>query len=617
MLDRIRGSSDSKFAIFFIIALALAIVFGGAGLYFNISHGQYWKINNRAIDTSYLRSIYRSNSEYYRQVASGVELKNALTQAEQQILSRALLDELYYQVATNIGAVATDKSKLEYAQKISGLSNPTSAALKKYLRNSGLSVNQFEQIAAQNAVVSQQQFGFMKGTFKLPFEDKLQRDVNGKRWNIRVFSPAKIDIAKVSAADMQDYYANHKEDFLASDRASLEYVLLDINDLAKEIKPSEKDIKNYYDENPDEFKILASHKIISEHLSLTSAEEDEDGDNVAVLLTKEEVESYKVKYKDNTDMVKWLADNGSVYRRNQDSRISDHNLDPKLLADGRMIKEITQDNSWIVVTLADPEPEKTEEFKVVHDRAEESVKLHRASEEYTRILDKIKEFTFKHGANLDWAKDLGLKVVKVAMTDIDELTQRDDFSMSSDINGLLLDSSWLSSKSASDPLAVGTYKAVVIRPVTFEKGQIKQFKLVEDEIAKTLTESRELERTIDIVDGAYNKLIVGDYTSTELGNHGFKSREYKRVMINDIRPYVKAWIPGLLGMPVYRGAYTKINTSSGPAILVINSYTNKVKASKNKKDTDKEYLPWDSYEISSLSKSLVRRAKYDKPPRLS
>ena len=56
MLEKIRELSDNKFTGIFVICLALAIVLSGAGLYLNLSHGQYWKINHRSIDTTYLKA---------------------------------------------------------------------------------------------------------------------------------------------------------------------------------------------------------------------------------------------------------------------------------------------------------------------------------------------------------------------------------------------------------------------------------------------------------------------------------------------------------------------------------------------------------------------------------
>ena len=77
------------------------------------------------------------------------------------------MDELLYQLAEDGGATATDKSKLKFINKYTGLKNPTKEQLQNYLHRNGMSVNQLDQLAGQSAVTRQQQFALSSSGFDL------------------------------------------------------------------------------------------------------------------------------------------------------------------------------------------------------------------------------------------------------------------------------------------------------------------------------------------------------------------------------------------------------------------------------------------------------------------
>ena len=241
----------------------------------------------------------------------------------------------------------------------------------------------------------------------------------------------------------------------------------------------------------------------------------------------------------------------------------------------------------------------------------ESVQLQRASEIYASKLETIKESIFNDHSSLDWAEAQDLTVEKTALEPIEDVIDNHDFTHSAKLVELINEKSWLASGKVSDSIALDSYKSIVLRPVEFVPGSIKPFDEVKSDIkAIKQAEYTQAQRT-EQVNQQYAKLLSHDIKIDQLREQDFTYDSYKHIKLNDIRPYAKLWVPTLLSLPVYENAYEIVDTMDGPAIMVLKSYY-----TKEGDDNEDVLLPWQGSIFSSLTKSLLSRAKYDKPPSL-
>ena len=107
------------------------------------------------------------------------------------------------------------------------------------------------------------------------------------------FEP-KDYVAKVTPtdADIESYYKDpaHAAQFQAPEQASVEYVVLDVEALKKDVKVSEDELKKYYSENKARFSApeerRASHILVKAEKSAPAAEREKAKAKAEALLAQ-------------------------------------------------------------------------------------------------------------------------------------------------------------------------------------------------------------------------------------------------------------------------------------------------------------------------------------------
>lgn len=108
---------------------------------------------------------------------------------------------------------------------------------------------------------------FVDAQFALPYEISLMNRLERQERTVDVYSVQPFSLAASVAADkdaVQKYYSEHASDFVQGEQVAVEYVLLSRDAVGESLKPSEEDIKKYYDENQDKF--LSKAKYHAAHI---------------------------------------------------------------------------------------------------------------------------------------------------------------------------------------------------------------------------------------------------------------------------------------------------------------------------------------------------------------
>jgi len=140
---------------------------------------------------------------------------------------------------------------------------------RQLLQGQGLTPAGFEQQVRTNVVLDQVR-SIYSGSAFVPesVADRLLKIREQEREVSQVvFNPADYrSKVKVSDADAQKYYAEHKGDFMLPERVRVEFVVLSLEAFQRSVQVSDDEIKKYYEENISRFQTpeerRASHILI-------------------------------------------------------------------------------------------------------------------------------------------------------------------------------------------------------------------------------------------------------------------------------------------------------------------------------------------------------------------
>lgn len=132
------------------------------------------------------------------------------------------------------------------------------AKYKEFLAARGMSEADFESRVRQDLLLQQVLKGVQDSAFAPDSVAKIsmnallqQREVQVQRFEAKDYA-AKVN---PTDAELKAYYDNpsHKAEFTAPEQATIDYVVLDLDTLAKGITVSDKDLRDYYEQNKSRY----------------------------------------------------------------------------------------------------------------------------------------------------------------------------------------------------------------------------------------------------------------------------------------------------------------------------------------------------------------------------
>ncbi|CAD86118.1 MULTISPECIES: SurA N-terminal domain-containing protein [Nitrosomonas] len=189
------------------------------------------------------------------------------------VLENLIQERLLRREAERVGLTVLDSRLTAEIQNISFFHEDEKFSYQRYrdlLQRQGMSPAMFEARVA-GELMRQQLLEGITGSVIVP------RTVAGKvaslsatmyEINRMTISPEQyIDQAEPDEAAIQSYYDSHYQDFTLPERVKVEYVVLSLDELARQEQISDEEIRKYYDEHQDEFgqaeERRASHILLS------------------------------------------------------------------------------------------------------------------------------------------------------------------------------------------------------------------------------------------------------------------------------------------------------------------------------------------------------------------
>ena len=200
------------------------------------------------------------------------------------VLEELIQTRLLNQEAVRLGFAIKDSQLVSALQSVPQFQQDNEFSNQLYrelLRDQGMEVVRFETNIRQEMMRNQVIDGYLKNGFISNTVAKNIMRLSGEKREISSvhIEPAQfVSKMKPSNDEIKKYYGNHQADFKRPEEVQVEYLVLSVDDLAKNIQVSSEETKKYFDEHKAEFGQIeerqASHILLSAPATASNADKE-------------------------------------------------------------------------------------------------------------------------------------------------------------------------------------------------------------------------------------------------------------------------------------------------------------------------------------------------------
>lgn len=285
---------------------------------------------------------------------------------------------------------------------------------ERFTRTTGQTPEQYEAAVRSQLATQQVLLGVSGSAFTPRAQAKATLDAFYDRREVQVarFDPADFK-AKVtpSDAELETYYKEHTAQFQSPEAASVEYLVLDLDAVKKNIVVNEAELKSYYEQNKERLgtkeERRASHILIAAPAGAPAAERDKAKAKAEQLLA---------------ELRKAPATFADVARKNsQDPGSAEKGGDLDFVTRGAMVKPfedamfalkkgelspvVETEFGYHIIRLDDIKPGTVPPFEQVRATLENDVRAQQATQEFAKAAETFTDLVYQQPDSLQAAAD--------------------------------------------------------------------------------------------------------------------------------------------------------------------------------------------------------------------
>jgi peptidyl-prolyl cis-trans isomerase D len=253
MLQNIRDKISGWFATVFLGAIAVVFVFWGIRFESSVEKSAA-TVNGDAIPLPVVRKAWQDRQSQLQQQLRA-ELPEALVKSEQRkLLDEYISRELAVQRAHQMGYRIGDAELAETIYSIPALQVDGKFSRDRYaalLREQGRTETQFEEEFRRDLETSQLRGGIGVSAFMTPGELRRRVALEGETRDVEfavIPAAAYQQSIAVTPEQAAAWYEKHKAEFKTPETVSLQYLALNVADVAAAVQVTEAGLRKYYDQ---------------------------------------------------------------------------------------------------------------------------------------------------------------------------------------------------------------------------------------------------------------------------------------------------------------------------------------------------------------------------------
>ncbi len=249
MLQKIRDRSTGWVSIFLFIIIGLAFALWGVPNEFT-SRNKVVQVNGEEIPLEEVRRAYRNQLNQFQQFSTVTpEQEEAI---RNQVLQGLVVDEVLSQHSQDAGYHVGNDDLVKYIRNMEVFQDQGQFSMDLFqtrLSLQGMSPQYFEEQIRRALRISQIRRSISDTAFVTPYEleqrARLEREQRTAEWARISVDPASEDI-EIPDEEIQAYYDDNAPLFMEPERVDIEYVSLNLDDMAAETVVTDQDLRDYY-----------------------------------------------------------------------------------------------------------------------------------------------------------------------------------------------------------------------------------------------------------------------------------------------------------------------------------------------------------------------------------
>ncbi len=505
MLENIRESSQGLVAKSILVLIILTFAVAGIGSYTNSVDTSVAEVNGEKISQSDFNKAYQTQrGRMAQQFGEMFETLSAdpnyMANFRQGVLDNLINEKLVDQNNTTMGIRVSDQRLKDTIRNMSEFQTDGTFDNNRYLaviNQAGFyqssDFRDYLRIEMTRRQVTQ---SLVASEFNLPYQEKMLTALQTQQRDIRFATIASAqfkDAVELSEDEINSYYLANQQRFQNQEKVKVNYIALDVNEIAKSIKVTDADVETYYNQNIDNFKedekrrvshILVEFgddKAVSEAKIQAVATRLAAGEDFATLATELSEDTFSGENGGDLD---WL-ERGVMEEAFEESAFS-------LAEVGAVSSVIETSFGYHLIKLTDLAAEKIQTLADVKEELFAKVSKERAQDRFFELQQEMARLSFEFPDSLEDAA--GAVNVEVKTTDwLSRLGNIAPFNEPKVLETLFSDII-LKEQLNSDVIEVSDELAIVLRLNEHQTATVKPLTEVESSIRETLTANKMTEK---------------------------------------------------------------------------------------------------------------------------
>ena len=503
-------------------------------------------------------------------------------QAKLSALDYVVNERLLVQVIENANIRASDVQIASYIRTTPQFQNESGfseAIYQQTVRALGFSEVGFEQQIRQDLVVNQLRAGIGSSAFTTT--DELQRleqyrqqtrDIGFAIVGIESFNE---DIAPTDE-EIRQYYDENIEDYRLGEKVSVSYLDLSIDALMAEVQISELELRAYYETNQANYASLeqrnANHILVQLRRDASAAEETIASENASELRELALAgTSFEELAKENSDDIGSKTDGGETGYFGRGVMAREFEAAVFAMSPNEVSEAIRTDFGFHIIRLKAIKPGGIKSFEEVRSDLTATYQREQAEALFFEQAERLADLVYEQPESLIGAAEtLGLSVQNTG------LVTRGDLGVlfSERVIAATFESDVLLEGLNSEPIELSDGRVIVVRVEEHKLSSLPPLENIRAEALRNLIDARALEAA-----NAYGKSLVerlnnGEHIDTVLADSGFKweqvdaaTRESPKLNRAVLRAAFRADLDAVkkvlfIGVPIGRGDYGVVGVSN-------------------------------------------------------
>lgn len=529
MLGMIRDKASGWIAGIIVGALVLSFAFWGVSSYF----GQGGDVTVATVNDSdiNLKAFQQSFYTLRKQMQSMLQ-DDALTLEEEafvkeETLKRLIEAEVVNQVIIDNGLRISNAKVVETIKELDYFKDDEVFDRAKYERSiisMGMEPVYFEAQLRMDLLSEQLQAGLSESLFVLESElndvvrlKSQTRDLTYSILNLSSFA----DEGDVNDSEVEAFYKANPQRFVEAAKVKIEYLELDVNELAKTITSDEESLRNYYNNNKDKYDVVEQRsikKLFVKTGELTADDKIEEFNEEEKAKAKAVIESALAMVKEGKtfeEVIEKFSEEGKGALEFSEHAFMTKGVTDKAVeeflfsSDEGEVSDVIKSRTGLnIVKVGEVKGGPKNIYETVAEQVDQDYKKSEAELQFFELSDQLTNLTYEHSDTLEVA----------AETVNREVMESDYFSRDSAPEGILSNSKIISSSfnpelisngQNSEAIELADNHIVVLRVVDHKVATTKALDDVREDVISSIKMERAAEKITEAKEAITKQLKDG------------------------------------------------------------------------------------------------------------